>query len=200
MKVYTKTGDKGETALLSGKRVLKTHPRIAVYGELDSLNSSIGMILSLLDAHKINKEESAQLAQIEILQSCQNEIFNLGSHLSCDKNSFLSKLAALNQKIVLDLEKQIDLMDEALPELKNFILPGGHLSAAQAHVSRTLTRTCERNVIHLQQMAKSDETLEIQEDLFLHAIIFLNRFSDYLFTLSRFLNHISDSQETPWHS
>ncbi|MBT4762444.1 MAG: cob(I)yrinic acid a,c-diamide adenosyltransferase [Bdellovibrionaceae bacterium] len=192
MKIYTKTGDKGETSLLSGKRVSKSHPRIATYGNLDTLNSSIGLIISTHHhSHLEPLNNELLVTQMNLLKSIQNELFNLGSLIACDKASLLERLAPFNADLIQQMETQIDVMDTVLPALKNFILPGGHPSAAHAHLARTLTRSCEREVIHL---LNSNEEINIDDQ----AIALLNRLSDYLFTLSRLINHFANESETLW--
>ncbi len=206
MKIYTKTGDKGETSLLSGKRVSKNHPRISAYGDLDSLNSNLGMILSFLEYHKesgLNKETQDNInAQTKVLKRCQIELFNQGSHIACDKASFRTKIPTLNFELVEDLENQIDKMSSQLPTLNNFIIPGGHLAASQCHVARTKTRECERVIVQLKEYSENhvDSDLALDTDLTASFILFLNRFSDYLFTLARYINFLSNIEDTPWQN
>lgn len=178
MKIYTKTGDKGQTSLVSGKRVSKTHPRVDCYGDIDELNSCIGLITS----HVNNESICATL------QNVQNQLFNLGSNLACDSESIAQKLPTLSRKNVEWLEQKIDLHQKDLPELKNFILPGGHQAAAFCQLSRSVCRRAERKLIELSQT----------ENIPSHYIEYLNRLSDFLFVMARAINHLHQITEPEW--
>jgi cob(I)alamin adenosyltransferase len=183
-KIYTKTGDKGETSLVSGNRIIKSDLRIDLYGELDELNSRIGFLCSLLGKRKYKK-------QIVFLHKIQSALFDLGSNLACEfENRAKFKLPQLSAKLIQEMESEIDLMDEQLEPLKNFILPGGALIPASAHLARTSARSVERKCVHYEHM-----TREQLPDL---TIAFLNRLSDYFFVLARFLNKQEKSQEIVW--
>ena len=178
MKIYTKKGDKGKTSLLGGSRVSKTHLRIESYGTLDELNAHIGL---LRDFAKKRDEE---------LVWVQNQLFSLGSILAMEKENSNWKLPEIVHEDVSFLEQCMDEMDKELPAMRNFVLPGGHPSVSQAHIARTVCRRAERLVIHL---AQEEKIAEIN-------IAFLNRLSDYLFVLARWLTKVYDVTETPWNS
>ncbi len=179
MKIYTKKGDSGKTSLLGGERVLKSHLRLKAYGAIDELNSHIGVLRSSLQDKNIK----------ENLIEIQSALFNIGSHLACNKESLKNKLPLLKETFIEALEEQIDFMNKNLKPLSNFILPGGCMSASLAHQTRTICRRAERHVVVLL----SEENLE---NLFF--VKYLNRLSDYLFVLARFLNHLSNKEETLW--
>lgn len=181
MKVYTKTGDKGETGLLGGSRVHKDDRRIELYGTIDELNSFVGLITSESSDTKIN----------DFLQKVQSELFNLGSNLACpvtDREKF--KLVGLTTDLVFEMESQIDLMEEKLEPLKNFILPGGAKTSAYCQVARTICRRAERRMITFER--------ENPKDKVAGAIIFLNRFSDFLFVLARYFNKQNNIEDVLW--
>ncbi len=179
MKVYTRKGDQGETSLLGGSRVSKDHDRIEAYGTVDELNSHIGLLISMLD-----KEEYASLEWI------QNKLFDLGSLLALEKKSSSFDLKGVDESDIVRLEAEIDKWEEALPSLKNFILPGGSMPSAQAHVCRTVCRRSERTVVKL---SNSEEGLS-------EIIGFLNRLSDYFFVLARIVLSRAGEQEIHWKS
>jgi len=178
-KIYTKTGDDGTTGLVGGTRVKKYAPRLEAYGTIDELNSVLGVIRSL----------DIPLEIIELLISIQNKLFNIGSRLASDEkgNEFTSGLAIQTEDIEV-LEKAIDQYQEELPELRNFILPGGELSVAQCHVARTICRRAERRIVEFSEQEK------VQPEL----IKYINRLSDFLFVLARYLGHKKGLDETPW--
>jgi cob(I)alamin adenosyltransferase len=178
MKIYTKTGDAGETSLFGGKRVSKSNLRIEAYGTIDELNAYMG----LLRDQKINKDRQEELKGI------QDRLFDIGANLAAD-----DKLPGKNAPTILHtdvelLEKSIDDMELQLAPLKNFILPGGHASVSFSHVARTVCRRAERNVVAL------DEVSHIEENI----IQFLNRLSDYLFVLGRFMAQELKVAEVKW--
>lgn len=179
MKIYTRTGDSGETSLISGQRVAKSDARIEAYGTVDELNACLGLI---------RDSASDKCAETD-LQAIQNNLFALGSQLAAgEKNRFpLPELAPHSTK---NLENAMDKMNEELPELRNFILPGGDLSASYCHLARTVCRRAERRVVELRSASSiSDEIVH-----------YLNRLSDYLFTLARFYTHRHSGKETIWKS
>ncbi len=184
MKIYTKTGDKGETSLFGGKRVKKNHARLNAYGTIDELNSFLGLVISEMSAQ--SRPTFAEI--LKNLVDVQIELFNIGSHLACDKKSLSQKLPKLNLGLVQRLESSIDKMESQLTPLKNFILPGGHVIASHIHVARTVSRRAERAVVELMPKIKVDRDI----------IIFLNRLSDYLFVLSRFVNFTFKISEQLW--
>jgi cob(I)alamin adenosyltransferase len=184
-KVYTKTGDLGQTALVSGSRLLKSDLRIDLYGELDELNSRIGFSCSLLTSTNTFKDI------IEFLQLIQSAIFDLGSNMACEaENRSKYKLPEITESFVKDLEIEIDRLDQNLEPLTNFILPGGSNAGSALHLCRTNTRTVERKLISYFEKTK--------EPLPENSIVFLNRLSDYFFVLARFVNKESKSEEISW--
>jgi cob(I)alamin adenosyltransferase len=173
MKIYTKTGDKGKTSLLGGTRVSKGHAKLEAYGTVDELNSVIGMVASKSVEHNA------------FLTNIQHKLFNIGSLLAMEKEvSF--EMPDIDLTDVEALEKEIDRMNEHLEPLKNFILPGGSVAGAEAHLARCVCRRAERRVVVLDN---EDYTLVVQ---------YLNRLSDYLFVLSRDLLRIEGKSETIW--
>ena len=178
MKIYTKTGDKGKTSLLGGTRVNKYHLRIEAYGTVDELNSQIGVLRS----QEIDSETK------NVLVSIQTMLFTSGSQLACEPGKTNIKIPKLKEASIIFLEDQIDKMEEGLPTMRNFVLPGGHPAVAAAHVARTVCRRAERIVLHLKD--ESDVPDEIP--------IYLNRLSDFLFVLSRKLSQDLGAEEIPW--
>ena len=178
MKVYTKTGDKGTTGILGGTRLSKAHMRIEAYGTVDELNAHIG----LLRDGEVSEDVNATLVQI------QEDLFVMGSHLASDPEKNKMQLPELPEGRIGKLEAAIDNMDEELPPLKNFILPGGHATVSQCHVVRCVTRRAERATIALAA------TSFVQEE----SITYLNRLSDFFFVLGRKLAQDLGAVETPW--
>ena len=182
MKIYTKTGDKGETGLFGGERVSKNSDRIRAYGTIDELNSFIG--LAITEA----KNDEVKL----LLQKIQNRLFTVGSDLATpdtEKNKKL-KIERTPDHFHSEIEVEIDKYEEKLEPLKNFILPGGSKGAALLHICRTVARRAEREVVALNSIVKIDGNI----------IIFLNRISDLFFVLSRFENYVSNIPDTIWES
>lgn len=179
MKIYTKTGDRGETSLLDGKRVAKNHLRIEAYGTIDELNSFIGLIRDVAPCRDYH----------ETLQNIQDQLFGIGSQLALPAGNTKIKLEELKETEVVKLEKAIDAMNQELPELRNFIVPGGDVSASYSHVARSICRRAERRVVELQQV-----TDEVDEAI----IHYLNRLSDYLFTQARYYTMRNKGTETLW--
>lgn len=181
MKIYTKTGDKGETGLFGGERVSKDSLRITSYGTIDELNSYIGYATTLVKDESIRKN----------LLTIQNYLFTLGSDLATTVNEKNEKLNIKRtpQSYYEEIERLIDHYDSQLDELKNFILPGGSKSAALLHVCRTVCRRAEREVVALKNSVTIGDNI----------VIFLNRLSDLLFVLSRFENKVSNHLDTIWN-
>ncbi len=180
MKIYTKTGDKGETGLFGGERVSKASLRISSYGTIDELNSFIGYTITEI----IDQSVRDNLLKI------QNYLFTVGSDLATpdnEKNSKL-KIERTPESYFLEIEKMIDHYDVQLKELKNFILPGGSKSASLLHICRTVCRRAEREVVALKKSVIIGDNI----------IIFLNRLSDLFFVLSRFENKVSNHPDTIW--
>ena len=184
-KVYTKTGDQGETGLVSGNRTLKSDARIELYGELDELNSRIGVSCS-----ELSSEISFQQI-VNFLHHVQSAIFDLGSNLACEvENREKYKLPQISNEFIEDIELEIDKLDSELPTLKNFILPGGSKIASTIHLCRTNARSVERKLVHYFDVTK--------EELPENSLIFLNRLSDYLFVLARYVNKVKGVEEITW--
>lgn len=196
MKIYTKTGDKGETSLFGGLRVLKNHPRIQLYGELDSLNSHIGYLKALTTSLLVkNPTDSGLISILNLLKKIQDEIFVFGSHFATENDGAKKNLPKPDQGLVSQLEEAMDEMNLELTPLKNFILPGGGLSASYAHIVRTHTRLVERLCVEFIESTKTSEDEKVTLD---HFIIFANRLSDYFFVVSRYLNKISQLPDEVW--
>lgn len=179
MKIYTKKGDQGKTGLIGGTRVSKDNMKIEAYGTVDELNAYIGLLRDSIT----NKEYCDQLIEI------QDRLFTAGSILAVSDSGTKMILPSLKEEDVLLLEKSIDIMDSKLPEMKSFVLPGGHQTVSICHVSRTICRRAERRVVSLSEYSKIDPLL----------LTYFNRLSDYLFTLGRSLALELNVKETPWN-
>lgn len=177
MKIYTKTGDLGETSLYGGKRISKADLKIETYGTVDELNSHIGLVKDICANN-----------QKEILEAVQEELFALGAILATPEGKVNTYFKEIDQAPIDELEKQIDLMNEELPELDAFILPGGHVHVSYCHIARTVCRRAERLVVNL---AKNEEINNL-------IIKYLNRLSDYLFVLARKLAKDLSVDELKW--
>lgn len=188
MKIYTKTGDKGQTSLLSGKRVNKNDPRLMAYGTVDELNSSLGVVIAHLNILKSQANQSAHAEEMMFwLKTIQNQLFTVGSHLACDSEKWQSQLPVISADFVESLERIIDKCETQLPKLKNFILPGGSRISAFLHVSRTVCRRAEREVVAIE----NSTTPEI-------ITVYLNRLSDLLFVLARYTNFREGFPDQVW--
>ncbi|TGL18650.1 cob(I)yrinic acid a,c-diamide adenosyltransferase [Leptospira yanagawae] len=185
MKIYTKFGDGGQTYLASGKKVAKTDRRVDLYGTCDELNSTIGLALSLGKNHSIEKPF------LLYLQSIQSFLFEIGSELAGYVPKDAKDGTVVNAADVESIEREIDRLMEFLPEIKFFILPGGTEMASALHISRTVCRRLERDLLVYVENGG-----EIHKDL----RIYLNRLSDYLFTAARFVNFSVGQEETIWQS
>ena len=177
-KVYTKTGDKGQTSLIGGTRLPKQHIRIEAYGTVDELNSWIGLL----------RDQAIDANSIKILLEVQDRLFTIGSLLAADPAKNKMKLPDIKEEDIVLLEKEIDVMEETLPPMKNFVLPGGHTTVSYCHLARCVCRRGERAVLRVAENEKVDELV----------YKYLNRLSDYLFVLSRKLAHDLKAPETPW--
>ena len=185
MKIYTRGGDKGETTLLGGVRVAKNDARVAAYGTVDELNAALGVVLAL------DTQEPPTLRTDEV-RTLQEDLFTMGARLAAaEPERALRKgtIPALDEGRIEELEAWIDRLDADLPALDAFVLPGGSFIATQLHVARTVCRRAERNVTAL---------LPEQPDLAEVVIPYLNRLSDLLFTLARYVNHVGDHKDTLW--
>ena len=178
MKIYTKTGDKGLTSLFGGKRVPKHHLRIEAYGTVDELNSYIGLI----------RDQKIDSDTINVLIEIQDRLFTLGSMLATEPGNEKVKVPQLFEEDITLLEKEIDKMNETLPEMRSFVLPGGHQTVSFCHVARCVCRRAERLTVHLAEVEAVQEIV----------IKYLNRLSDYLFVLSRKLTQDNNAKEIPW--
>lgn len=178
IRIYTKTGDKGETSLIGGTRLPKHHIRIEAYGNVDELNSFVGVV----------RDHQADDAISKVLIEIQDRLFTIGSLLAADPEKNKMKLPEVKEEDIVYLEKQIDEMDAELPEMKSFVLPGGHPVVSFCHVARCVCRRAERAVLKLAENEKVDEII----------YKYLNRLSDYLFVLSRKLTKDFQAEETPW--
>jgi cob(I)alamin adenosyltransferase len=181
-KIYTRTGDAGETGLADGRRVPKDHPRVEAMGELDSLNSQLGLLLAGLAEHEVMWPGLSEV--IDVLTPCQHRLFDLGGELA------MPQYQALNQAEVERLEAAIDLWNEELGPLENFILPGGSLLVAQAHVCRAQARSAERRCQQLNAI----------EPLAGVGLAYVNRLSDLLFVAARLIGRRMQINEVLWQA
>ena len=180
MKIYTKTGDKGTTSLIGGTKVSKAHVRIDAYGTVDELNSYIGLCKDLLS----DKNNTL------ILQEIQDRLFTIGSALACDpEKETKMKIPDLKEEDITLLENEIDKMNDTLPPMTSFILPGGHPTVSHLHISRCICRRAERCCVRLE-IEKNEVDPIIPK--------YLNRLSDYLFILARYSGHTLRIPELPW--
>ncbi len=178
MKIYTKTGDKGYTSLIGGTRVPKHHLRIESYGTVDELNSYIGLI----------RDQNIAAHDQQVLKEIQDRLFTIGSSLASDPEKSKMIIPDLHEADIELLEKEMDTINEKLPELRHFILPGGNNAISFCHIARCVCRRAERLSVHLSEESKVDEKVNI----------YLNRLSDYLFTLARKIGHDGKIPENQW--
>ncbi len=179
MKIYTKTGDKGQTSLIGGRRVSKADLRIDAYGTVDELNSWIGLL----------RDQPVNESRKELLKEIQDRLFTVGATLATDPEKAVRKpIPDIIQDDITLLEQAMDDMDTSLPPLRAFVLPGGHASVSYCHLARTVCRRAERLVIHLDEQSPVDEPV----------IQYMNRLSDYLFVLSRKMTQELGSEEVAW--
>ena len=178
MKIYTKTGDKGDTSLFCGQRVPKDALRIEAYGTIDELNSILGRV----------QAESSDKRISEIIATVQKELFALGADLATPRSAPSKLVRRFEPKDAHTLEKLIDGLESRVKPLKSFILPGGSTIAAQIHVARTVCRRAERAVVRLSR----------NEDIGTGIMVYLNRLSDLLFVLARYANQAAGIPETTW--
>ncbi len=185
MKIYTKTGDKGTTSLFGGTRVPKHHIRIESYGTIDELNAHIGLI----------KDQKIEAHTKEILNRVQDRLFTIGSTLATEPEKATLKsgkerlrIPKISEEDIMLLEKEMDLMNDALPEMTHFVLPGGHQSVSFCHIARCVCRRAERMATALYEISPFDEMV----------LKYLNRLSDYLFVLARKLSKDLNAEEIQW--
>lgn len=180
IKIYTKTGDLGKTSLIGGTKIPKSHLRIEAYGTVDELNSYIGLVIDHLT------DEHSKI----ILKEIQDRLFTIGSSLACDPDKEpLMKIPDLKESDINLLEKEMDNMLNVLPPMKNFILPGGHIVVSTIHITRCICRRAERCCVNMQEHGMFVESLVIK---------YLNRLSDYLFVLARFMAQLLNIAEISW--
>lgn len=186
MKIYTKTGDNGQTSLFGGEKVSKAHIRVDTYGTVDELNSHIGLLRDLInnELHKKN------------LLKIQNELFVIGSHLATPPHKEMLKSGKQRLKIgtidaenIKYIENEIDIMNDVLPVMTHFILPGGHQIVSNCHIARNVCRRVERKVVKLNEVSYVDTNI----------LIYINRLSDYLFVLARKLASELQIDEIKWN-
>nr|WP_298790757.1 cob(I)yrinic acid a,c-diamide adenosyltransferase [uncultured Allomuricauda sp.] len=179
MKIYTKTGDKGTTALFTGKRVAKHHIRIESYGTIDELNSFLGLL----------RDQDIDEHSKEVLALIQNKLFTVGAILATEpKKENRLKIPRISDEDITFLENEMDQMNEELPEMTHFILPGGHTTVSYCHIARTVCRRAERMASYLNE----------NEPLPNNLLSYINRLSDYLFVLARKLSKDLQAQEVKW--
>lgn len=179
MKIYTKTGDQGETSLIGGARVPKSHARLEAYGTVDELNSLTGLLRTYSrDQHDVDA----------VLEVVQHRLFQVGSHLACEDETSRAFLPKFEVEFCQLLEQKMDEMSSQLPELKNFILPGGGEASSRAHICRTVCRRAERSLFSISPLTPTDK--EVAR--------YLNRLSDYFFVLARWFNHQAGVPDVNW--
>jgi len=181
MKIYTKTGDEGKTGLFGGARLYKDDIRIEAYGTVDELNSSIALVSAFFHDDKID----------EVIAEIQARLFTIGAHLATDPSKSISPPDILEKDILL-LESEIDRMDDELAPLRAFILPGGSKAISFCHMARSITRRAERRVVSLLKEASTNGNSAM-------VVQYLNRLSDYFFTLARYIAHLEHVKEIEWH-
>lgn len=185
MKVYTKTGDKGTTALFGGTRVSKSHIRIESYGTVDELNSHIGLI----------RDQEINILYKNVLVTIQNKLFTVGAILATPPEKELLKngkqrlnIPKITEEDILFMEIAIDTMEQHLPQMTHFVLPGGHTTVSYCHIARCVCRRAERLSVHLNEIEPID----------FYVLKYLNRLSDYLFVLARKLSQDLNAEEVQW--
>lgn len=185
MKIYTKTGDKGNTALIGGRRVPKHHIRIETYGTIDELNSHLGLL----------RDGAIDIHYKDILEIIQNNLFTIGAALATDPEKVILKngknrlnISKVNSTDIQLLEKEIDDMNIELPEMTHFVLPGGHQTVSFCHIARCVCRRAERIATSLNEVTPLESEI----------LVYLNRLSDYLFVLARKLSHELSAKEVKW--
>ena len=180
MKIYTKTGDQGLTSLLGGPRVKKSHLRIEAYGTVDELNSHLGLV----------GDQPVNVMRRPFLQQIQDRLFTIGSSLACDpEKEPKMKIPDLQEDDIVLLEKEMDRMNESLPPMKSFILPGGHPAVSAAHIARCVCRRAERHCVNMAEQGMFVEPLVIK---------YLNRLSDHLFVVARYTAFLLGVAEIEW--
>ncbi len=188
MKIYTGRGDKGETGLFSGERLSKNSVRVWAYGTVDELNSSIGLLKSIV------KKEDPRLSRE--LENIQVRLFRIGSLLAVSPGTEESlQLRKPSREDIVELEEAIDRMTSEMPELRNFIIPGKNFTSATAHLARTICRRAERTVVKIYE----EEKIKDSDEVFITILGYLNRLSDYLFTTARHCSFRKEDADTLWN-
>ena len=178
MKIYTKKGDKGYTSLMDGQIVKKHNLFVNAYGTIDELNAFLGLLKDYLEDDKIK----------EVLNNIQLKLFSIGSVLASGGNKKISRKVKIEKEDILEIELQIDKLNKNLPELKNFIIPGGHKTSSFCHVCRVICRRAERGISELNQNSSIDSNI----------LAYMNRLSDFFFVLSRFIKHSDKVEDSLW--
>ena len=178
MKIYTRKGDSGHTSLISGKIVDKHNTTVDAYGTIDELNSFIGLLKDYVEEKKIK----------EVLHDIQLKLFSVGSILASAGDKNFSEKVKIEKKDVEYIELEIDRLNKDLPELKNFVIPGGHKTSSYSHVCRSICRRAERKISELNNKSSVDSNI----------LAYINRLSDFFFVLGRFLKHSDNVDETYW--
>ena len=178
MKIYTRKGDSGYTLLIDGKKVYKHNLSVAAYGTIDELNSFLGLLKDYINDEKIK----------DVLNNIQLKLFSIGSILASGENQNITEKVKIEKKDVEYIELEIDRLNEYLPELKNFIIPGGHKISSYSHVCRSICRRAERKISELNENSSVDPNI----------LAYVNRLSDFFFVLSRFLKHSDNVSESYW--
>lgn len=207
MKIYTKKGDSGSTSLYDGTKVIKNDIIVESVGSLDELNSELGLILAY---YNVVKNEEVKISKLtdenkkyyELLNNIQSELFDLGSIIAKNPNNSKEDeiLFDKNNEYIKKIEEYIDEMTNILPPLRNFILPGGNVLIATIHKARTVCRRTERNITSIKYAPQyfNEDTLEISLENVNRCLAYINRMSDYLFTLARFTTYIQDVEEVKY--
>ena len=178
MKIYTRKGDSGQTSLIDGEIVNKHNLSVDAYGTIDELNSFLGLLKDYIKDDKIK----------DILNNIQIKLFSIGTILASGKNQNISAKVAIEKKDVEYVELEIDRLNKNLPELKNFIIPGGHKISSYSHVCRSICRRAERKISELNNKSSIDSNI----------LAYINRLSDFFFVLSRFLKYSDNVSESHW--
>ena len=178
MKIYTRKGDSGQTSLIDGDMVNKHNLSVDAYGTIDELNSFLGLLKDYIKDDKIK----------DILNKIQIKLFSIGSILASGKNKNISEKVKIEKKDVEYIELEIDRLNKDLPELKNFVIPGGHKTSSYSHVCRSICRRAERKISELNNKSSVDSNI----------LAYVNRLSDFFFVLSRFLKYSDNVSESHW--
>lgn len=193
-KIYTKKGDQGETSLIGGERISKTNARLHAYGSVDEVNSVLGVVRAQLSTLRSLPNLESYCDQMdEWLQMVQNHLFRLGSHMACRQEKLIQKLPYLNQNSVESLEEIMDECSSQLPELKEFILPGGSVISSHLQLARAICRRAERYAVEAFELTRQDG-----ESFPETSLKYLNRLSDLLFVLARYANYRQGISDLTW--